>query len=184
MTGGRWVSLLWLIASQAASLTGCHYRLVRAGEPFGAHRIAVPPVLEEIPLGLAPALTAALIDRLRQGGVVVVSDTQKADAVLQGRITLSRTTPSPITSGVQSGITTYRLTVRIEVTLARVGGDTLWSGAVVEEEDFLPYRGEADDPTSRTEANRRRAAGRLIDRAARALHHQLVFAAEERSENS
>lgn len=166
-----------LVVMSLLPVGACHYGLVRTDAPFGHRRIAVLPAQEAAPLGLAPDLTRALMTALSAGGVQVVHQPADGQAVLSTLIEATRTVPSSATAGVRARIPSYALQVQVRATLADTAGAELWSATLHLTEEFLPSPASLGDAQSvNTEANRRRAARRIADRAAQTLVRRLVMA--------
>lgn len=152
----------------------CAYSVVSSGAPFGVHRIAVVPFVEDEPVGLSADLGVALAERLAAGGVRIVPNRETADGVLTGRIISASTQRSP-TVGAQTAVPAYGVTTRVEAVLSR-GDAVVWRTQLVVREDFLASQTGGDTETLETEANRRRALHRIVEELARELHERLVVA--------
>lgn len=152
----------------------CAYSLVGTKAPFGAHRIAVVPFVEDEPIGLSAQLATALVERLASDGVRVVLRRETADGVLTGRIISASTRPNP-SSGLGSAAPAYDVTARVEAELHR-GDKVVWRTLLDAREDFLASQSSTDTQTLEIEASRRRALHRMVEQLARELHERMVLA--------
>lgn len=164
---------LWRLAAVllGALQLQCGYRMLRSDAPFGASRIAVMPFVEQQPIGLTAELSHNLLQRLAQGGVDVVTDSRRAQAILTGTLSLY-TVPGATLQAVQL----YNVDAVVHAELIDTQGQILWQQDVTVRESFLPPDpGQAPQPLT-IESRRRVALARLAERAAHALHDALVVA--------
>ena len=146
--------------------------MLGAGQPFGLHRIALVPFVEDVPVGIAGDLAADLAQEIGAHGVALSLDPAAADAVLTGRVLSAHTAPPPAAS-----VPSYRVTLVVLATLHK-SKEQIWSTQISIADDFLP--GSVPDEPLSTEANRREALRRLSREAARTLVAQLRRAAATR----
>jgi outer membrane lipopolysaccharide assembly protein LptE/RlpB len=162
-------------AALALLIASCGYTVVRGDAPFGAHRIAVIPFQEDEPIGLSTELSRELAVLLAADGVHVTANAESADGVLTGVVLAAASSISPVAASGR--IPAYRLRVVVRARLID-GERELWTASVNANDSFLPSESPAsvETQTLETEANRRRALGRLAVSIARDLHQQLVIA--------
>ena len=140
-------------------ITGCGYTLVGQGNlPDHIKTIAIP-VFENTTLeeGIEQSITNAAVQEFVRGGKVKLVSEDKADAVLTGKIISYKT------EGVQyqnvddkTEITTYKLTVAVNVELKDLVNDTvLWkSDGLSEDQDYEggPLIGATEEKDNESEA--------------------------------
>ena len=140
-------------------MTGCGYTLVGQGNlPDHIKTIAIP-VFENTTLeeGIEQSITNAAVQEFVRGGKVKLVSEDKADAVLTGKIISYKT------EGVQyqnvddkTEITTYKLTVAVNVELKDLVNDTvLWkSDGLSEDQDYEggPLIGATEEKDNESEA--------------------------------
>ncbi|MBN1960812.1 MAG: hypothetical protein JW841_07675 [Deltaproteobacteria bacterium] len=156
----------------AAFINSCGYNLVHNQSLLNAKTIAVAGFIEDQPIGIAGDLATAIAQRLAASGVFITNDTNKADAVLSGRIISANITTAPIRDPNQP-IEIYRLSFTVLATLTS-NNNELWRGQVTLADDFLPSLSHNEPANDlHTEANRHEALLRLVGSVAQNLVDQL-----------
>ena len=128
------------------TVAGCGYRLsgAKADLPEGIKTVAVPPFENRtLEPDLGVVMAEAMQREILRRGMVKIAPSDKADAVLTGRIDSIRLTPVGYDS---KGFTTaYQVRVEVSARLVQ-GGKTIWSiNKLVENEEIKVDSNIPDD---------------------------------------
>lgn len=164
------------LAAVALLATGCGYTF-QARPPLagGVERLSVPVFENETPeTEVGTLFASALADRARREDRLAAHEEGKARILGRVRHIISGQAAFPV---MVAGEGLYQLTAILELRLVRGEKDLVQTVRVTEAETYMAGAGPEE-----TEANRRRALGRLADRAADQAWAKLTAAAPESAE--
>ncbi|MBS3731572.1 MAG: hypothetical protein KGY42_01585 [Desulfobacterales bacterium] len=154
----------------AVCMAACGYRFSGGGRiPGGVNRLTIKTFENRSgEIGIESVITNDIIYEFTRTGKASVTKSKTADAVLTGVIRAAR---SSTISHVSSHATAdRRITVTVDVKLARPSGTVLWSGSDISASEEYTV---ADDKIV-TEQNKKSAVAKLSSRLAQRIYYRMT----------